>query len=183
MAGFSHRTVLRFVAALALAAAPFAAQAQKLSGLRLGYVDMQAAILQTEEGKAAKSKIEKEAEDKRKDLLNQQGELKKLDEEMQAQSAVLSEEVKVTKQKELQTKYQGFRNAQMAFEQEVRQKEMQETQKIFQNLSKVIDDVAKKKNLDLVFERGAGALLYASKIEDITPEVVSAYNSKHKVKK
>lgn len=162
---------------------PSFAHAQKLGNMKLAFVDMQAAILQTEEGKQAKTKIEKEAEDKRTSLVNQQNELKKLDEEMQAQSAVLSEEAKATKQKDFQAKVQNLRTAQMSFEQEVRAKEMQETQKIFQNLSKVIDEVAKKKGYDLVFERGAGALLYASKIEDITPEVVNAYNSKHKVKK
>lgn len=150
---------------------------------RMAYIDMQAAILKTEEGKTAKSRIEKEAEAKKTDLLNQQNELKKLDDEFQAQQAVLSEEAKAGKQKEFQSKLQNMRTAQMNFEQEVRQKEMQETQKIFQNLSGVIDEIAKKKNYDLVFERGSGALLYAAKIDDITEEVVSLYNSKHKVGK
>ena len=55
-----------------------------------------------------------------------------------------------------------------------------EMQKILQNLAVVIEDVAKKKSYDLVFERGSGALLYASKIDDITDEVVKGYNAKHK---
>ena len=71
----------------------------------------------------------------------------------------------------------------MQFEQDVRQKEMQETQKIFQNLTSVIDDVAKRKGYDMVFERGAGAVLYAAKIDDITSDVVTSYNSKHKAAK
>lgn len=177
------RRIFNVTCALSLCLASTTAFADKFANMKLGVVDMQSAILQTEEGKAAKAKIEKEAEDKRKDLLSQQNELKKLDEELQAQSAVLSEEAKSTKQKDFQAKYQNFRTAQMNFEQEVRGKEMQETQKIIQNLSKVVDEIAKKRKFDLVFERNAGALLYASKIEDITPEVVATYNSRHKVKK
>lgn len=164
------------------APAPKSGGASSASG-KLAFVDMQAAILQTEEGKNAKAKIEKDAEAKRADILNQEKELKKLDDEFQAQQAVLSEDAKRTKQTEFQQKFQKLQGARMQFEQEVRQREMQETQKIFQNLTGVIDEVAKKKGYDMVFERGAGALLYAARIDDITSEVVSTYNNKHKVSK
>ena len=66
--------------------------------MRFAFVDMQAAILQTEEGKNAKAKIEKEAESKRQDILNQEKDLKKLDDEFQAQQAVLSDDAKKSKQ-------------------------------------------------------------------------------------
>jgi outer membrane protein len=150
-------------------------------GFRAAFVDMQSAILQTEEGKIAKGKIEKEAEAKRQEILNQEKDLKKIDDEFQAQSAVLSEDAKRNKQTEFQTKLQKLQTARAGFEQEVRQKEMQETQKIFQNLTSIIDEIAKKKGYDMVFERGAGAVLYAAKIDDLTSEIVSTYNSKHKV--
>ena len=168
-----------------MVAGPCTAVAQSKAGvgLRMAYVDMQRAILETEEGKNAKSKIEKEAEAKKKDLLGQQNDLKKLDDELQAQSAVLSEDAKSAKQKEFQNKLTNLQKAQMGFEQDVRAKEMQETQKIFQNISDIISEVAKKKGYDMVFERGSGALLYAAKIDDLTTEVVSQYNLRHKVSK
>lgn len=170
---------LKSTAAAILMMASSAAYAQKKMP-SIAYLDMQSAILQTEEGKAAKGKIEKEAEEKRNSLVSQQNELKKLDEELQAQSGILSEDAKATKQRDFQSKVQNFRTAQMSFEQEVRGKEMQETQKIYQKLIQVVNEVAKKRNVDLVFERGAGALLYASSAEDITKEVTEAYNKKYK---
>lgn len=178
----------REVFAQGSSAAPAASNAAAPSAggratLRFAFVDMQAAILQTDEGKNAKSKIEKEAEAKRQDILNQEKELKKLDDEFQAQQAVLSEDAKRAKQTEFQGKFQKLQSARMQFEQEVRQKEMQETQKIFQNLTSVIDDVAKRKGYDMVFERGAGAVLYAAKIDDLTNDVVASYNIKHKAGK
>ncbi len=159
------------------------AQKSGLSGVKVAFIDMQQAILQTEEGKIAKTKIEKEAESKKKDLERQQDELKKMNDEFLKQQSVLSDEAKGTKQKDFQIKVQALQNAQMAFQQEVREKEQAETGKIFRNLSGVIDEIAKKKGYDLVFERGAGALLYASKIDDITTDVVASYNSRFKVTK
>lgn len=152
--------------------------ATSASAAKHAFVDMQTAILQTEEGKKAKANIEKEAESKRSKLLAQQNDLKKLDEEYQAQQSVLSEEAKATKQKDFQNKLQGLRQAQMNFEQEVRAKEAQETQKIIQKLAATVEEVAKKKGFDLVFEKGSGAVVYASNIVDITPEVVASFNAK-----
>lgn len=158
----------------------YAANPTKAVLPKMAFVDMQAAILQTEEGKAARAKIEKEASAKRQELMTQQADLKKLDEEFQAQQSILTADVKQTKQKEFQEKFQTFRNAQMQFEQDMRQKEVQETQKIFQKTSLIIQDISQKKLYDLVFEKGSGTLLYASKIDDITQDVVNEYNKKYK---
>ena len=161
----------------------WAAAKETKAAAKTAWVDMQAAILQTEEGKAAKARIEKEAEGKRNTLLSQQQELKKLDDEFQEKQAVLSEADKVAKTRDFQSKLQKLREAQMGFEQEVRGKEMKETQKIFQNLAEIVEEIAKKKGYEMIFERNAGALLYAARIDDITAEAVQMYNQKYKVKK
>jgi outer membrane protein len=169
----STSATLAFVVSLATSTA--FAQAQKIA-----WIDMQGVILKTEEGKAARAKIEKEAESKKKEMMKEQADLKKMDEEFQAQMSVLSDEAKMTKQKEFQAKFVNFQNSQMNLEKDIRAKEAKETQKIIENLQGLISEIAKKKNYDMVFEKGAGALLYANKVEDISEEVVSAYNSKFK---
>jgi outer membrane protein len=158
------------------------AQAAEKTKVSVAMVDMQAAILQTEEGKAAKVKIEKDAQSKRDALIKQQEDLNALGQEFQAQQAVLSEESKLEKQKEIQGKMQALRNSQMTFEQDVRRKEMEETQKIIEVLQKIIDEVSRQKGFEFVFERGSGALLYAASVTDITGDVVKLYNDRSKQK-
>ncbi|NBX18140.1 MAG: OmpH family outer membrane protein [Proteobacteria bacterium] len=150
---------------------------------RVALIDFQVAILQTEEGKAAKAKIEKEVEARKKELLSQQQELKKLEEDFEAKRAVLSEDEKNKSARDLQAKFMAFQRSQMNLDQEVRQKEMQETQKIFQKLSALVEEYAKKHSFDLVFEKGAGAVLYIAQNSDITGDIVTLYNARHKVKK
>jgi outer membrane protein len=178
-------------AALACSVAGFAAASSKPAGgtvkaataNRVALIDFQVAILQTEEGKAAKAKIEKEVEARKKELLAQQQELKKLEDDFEAKRAVLSEDEKNKSARDLQAKFMGFQRSQMNLDQEVRQKEMQETQKIFQKLSVLVEEYAKKHNFDLVFEKGAGAVLYIAQNSDITGDIVTLYNARHKVKK
>ncbi len=150
---------------------------------RVALIDFQVAILQTEEGKAAKAKIEREVESRKKELLAQQQELKKLEDDFEAKRAVLSEDEKNKSARDLQAKFMAFQRSQMTLDQEVRQKEMQETQKIFQKLSALVEEYAKKHSFDLVFEKGAGAVLYIAQNSDITSDIVTIYNQRHKVKK
>jgi len=164
-------------------AAPAQAAKPGVNATRVALIDFQVAILQTEEGKAAKAKIEKELDSRKKELLAQQAELRKLEDDFEAKRSVLSESDKSAKTRDLQAKLMAFQRSQMALEQEVRQKEMQETQKIFQNLSVLVQEYAKKNSFDLVFEKGAGAVLYVARGSDITSDIVTLYNQRHKVKK
>lgn len=163
-------------------AAPAAAKSG-VSANRVALIDFQVAILQTEEGKAAKAKIEKEVDNRKKELLTQQQELKKLEDDFEAKRSVLSEDEKGARTRDLQAKFMAFQRAQVTLDQEVRQKEMQETQKIFQKLSALVEEYAKKHSYDLVFEKGAGAVLYIAQNSDITADIVSLYNQRYKVKK
>ena len=164
-------------------AAPAQAVKPGVNATRVALIDFQVAILQTEEGKAAKAKIEKELDSRKKELLAKQAELRKLEDDFEAKRSVLSESDKSAKTRDLQGKLMAFQRSQMALEQEVRQKEMQETQKIFQNLSELVQEYAKKNSFDLVFEKGAGAVLYVARGSDITADIVTLYNQRHKVKK
>ncbi|MEY2987414.1 MAG: hypothetical protein RJB13_935 [Pseudomonadota bacterium] len=192
---FLSRVAQGFYSAVALAAlfsvsmsqgveaAPAQAAKPGVNATRVALIDFQVAILQTEEGKAAKAKIEKELDSRKTELLAQQAELRKLEDDFEAKRSVLSESDKSAKTRDLQAKLMAFQRSQMALEQEVRQKEMQETQKIFQNLSELVQEYAKKNSFDLVFEKGAGAVLYVARGSDITADIVTLYNQRHKVKK
>lgn len=152
------------------------------AGLQVAVIDVQSAILQTEEGKSAKSKLEKEVTQKRHELTKQEAQLKKMQEDFQAQQAVLSEADKQARSKEFQTKLQAFQQSQMTFEQEARQKEAAALQKIFLNIQAEISKLAKQKNYDMVFDKSAAVLLYAKNTTDVTAEVVGMYNKDYKVK-
>ncbi|MEY4064215.1 MAG: hypothetical protein RIR26_423 [Pseudomonadota bacterium] len=189
LGGFCGRPLYAAAASVLLLTAPVRALAAPAAGklgvsaTRVALVDFQVAILQTEEGKAAKAKIEKELDSRKKELLSQQSELKKMEDDFEAKRGVLSEDEKAARTRDLQTKMMAFQRSQMALEQEVRQKEMQETQKIFQNLSALVEEYAKKNSFDLVFEKGAGAVLYVARGSDITAEIIGLYNQRYKVKK
>jgi outer membrane protein len=174
------RTISLYAAAFAFSTFSISAFAE--TTLRVALVDVQNAILQTNEGKAQREKIEKEFNEKRQNLANQEKQLKKMNDDFLVQQSILSEADKQNKQKEFQMKLQQYQQDQMAFEQEARQKESTALQSIFSNLQKEIQKIAKQKNYDMVFDKSAGVLLYTVNPNDITEEVVKQYNNDYKVK-
>lgn len=155
----------------------------KPGAVKMAFVDVQSAILQTEEGKSARAAIETAAKGKREELVAQQKELKKLEDEFLQQQSVLTDAQKQERQADFQKKFESFRMAQMGFEKEFRDKEMKETQKIFQNMAAIVEEISKKRGYDMVFERNSGGLLYATQIDDLTSDVVKEYNRRHPKKK
>jgi outer membrane protein len=152
------------------------------SQLKICVVNVQTAILQTNEGKAAKSKIEKEAEKDRQDLLSKQNQLKKMEEEFQAQQSILSDSDKLAKQKEFQLKLQDYQKSQMSFEQKTRSKEFTATQEIYQKITSLVKKTRKLEKCSLAFDSGAGVLLDADDVTDITNKIVEKYNTEFKAK-
>lgn len=148
----------------------------------IGVIDMQKVILSVEEGKKARADLEKVIKSKEADFLKQKQELDRMNKEWQDQSALLSEEARMNKQREFQEKFMQMRNAEMAFQNEIKQKEQKATQEIAVKASKIVQGIAETKKLQMVFETHSAGLVYVSKPVDLTDEVIAAYGKQGKSK-
>lgn len=154
---------------------------QAKDGIKVGVVDMQKVILSVGEGKAARADLEKEIKAKETEFQKKKEELDKLNKDWKDQGAVLSEEAKMRKQKDFQEKFMDMRNAEMAFQSEVKRKEGVATQKIAMKVSKIVNDLGTKKELDMVFETNSSGLMYAKNPVDLTPETITLFDKENKV--
>ncbi len=174
---FGMNTLALFPLVLASLFASGAAVAAKA---KYAVVDMQAVILNVEEGKAARSKLETEIKAKEKELLKRKDELDKLNKEWTEQAALLSEKARMEKQQDFQKKFLALRNDEMSFQNEIKRKEQEATQKIAVSVSKIVNEMAKSRGFDMVFETNSAGLLYLKDPVDMTKEVISTYEKKSK---
>jgi outer membrane protein len=138
-------------------------------------IDMQSVIVNVEEGKAARSNLEKEIKTKEKELMKEKESLDKLNEDWKSQAAVLSDAARMKKQQEFQEKFMALRNSEMEFQQEIKRKEQKATQSIAVKVAKIVEDMAKQKQFEVVFESNTAGILYVKDPVDITKEVITAY--------
>src|SRR2546430_17555483 len=91
----------RLAIACLIATAAFTAAA-RAQGPKLAYVDVQRAIQETEEGKAARTRLKGEFDQRRAQIDKKSQDLEKMQQEYDKQQAVLSDDAKKKKQEEFQ---------------------------------------------------------------------------------
>src|ERR1700704_5413020 len=98
----------RFLLIFAVLAAARSAYAQ---AMKIGYVDVQRAVQEVEEGKAARSRLQAELQQKRADLDKKRADLEKMKTDYDKQAPVLSDEAKRQRQEQLQKAFVEAPNA------------------------------------------------------------------------
>ena len=148
--------------------------------LKIGTVDIQKAINECNAGKEAKKEITKDFEKFQRTIAEKQKELQTLKESLEKQAPMLSQDARVTKEKELQNKYREFQRWGEDSENEIKQKRTDRERKIVIELQKVIQKVGADEGFTLVFEKNENIVLYSSKSIDLTDRVIKVFDIQKK---
>jgi outer membrane protein len=172
------RTTTRLaILALALGLAP-AARAD----VKLGFADIQRAIKDTGEGKAAVSALEKDFNERKKVLEGREKELQKSIEDFQKQKSLLTKEVAEKKQAELQGRIEEFQESKFKQQQELSAKEATTIRPLADKMFVVLRDLAQAEGYTMVFDhdpsgaRARSGILYAPDAMDLTNELIRKYD-------
>ena len=163
----------RFLLIFAVAVAARSAYAQ---AMKIGYVDVQRAVQEVEEGKAARSRLQAELQQKRSDLDKKRADLEKMKTDYDKQAPVLSDDAKRQRQEQLQKAFVEAQTAAGQMQEELSGKEQEAMQSISKRLLQVVAEVSDRESFTFVLDKAA--LLYAPAASDVTNEVVRRYNER-----
>ncbi len=151
---------------------------------KVGLIDLQKALNEVEEGKAAKARLKAEFDAKQKTLDALQNDLKAMKDNLEKQKLVLSQDALKQKEIEYRDKFIELQKKLAEFRGELQQKEAQYTGDIIIALKQLVSEVGAKDKYTLIFEKGQDVVLYAPNATDLTPALIQLYNSKpHPAKK
>ncbi len=170
-------------AMLTIAAILFFVSTSFAANLKIGYVDLQKALNESEGGKHAKKSLEELIKSKQKVIDEKGAEIEKLKEEINKQAAVLSKEALQKKQDELDKKIREYKRFIQDSQDEVKKKENELTAEILKDLRRIINEIAKEEGYTIIFEKAEGLILYADKAIDLTDKVIQRYNKEIKGEK
>lgn len=163
-----------------LAVTGLALPAAALAEPKFGYVDLQRALNEVDEGKGAKASLKKEFDQKQKMLDEKQEELKRFKADFDKQSVVMADEAKKEKQGELDRKFIEVQGLYVQLQKELTEKEREMTRGIFDRMGAIIREIAEAESFTMVFEKSDSGLLYAPVSLDLTNELIRKYNAKYK---
>ena len=160
--------------ALLLASSPIAAFAEEV---KLGYVDLQRALNETEDGRKAKANLKKVFDAKQKELDEQQQELKKAIEDLDKKRTLLPADKVREKETELQGRMQKVQQTYLRHQQDLSSKEQEATAKIFERMNRIIGKIATAENFTMILDKTQSAVLYAKPHLELTNELIRRYNA------
>jgi outer membrane protein len=150
--------------------------------LKLGYVDLQRALGEVEEGRAAKARLQSMIESKEKEITKEQEGLRKEKEVLDKQASAMSEEARQQKNNDLQKKVMELAQKWEKARQDMGAKERTELQAIFAKLEPIIANIAQREGMTMVFEKSGAGLVFAPPHLDMTNELVRMYNDQYHAK-
>jgi outer membrane protein len=145
--------------------------------IKMGYVDYQRVMLEVDDGKAAKARLQKWLESRQKEIDSEQESLRKEKETLDKQASAMSEETRVQKATDLQKKVYDLAQKWEKSRGEAAERERKEMEPIIARIDDVIKGIADREGLGMVFEKRDSGLVFALSQYDLTNEVIRSYNS------
>ncbi len=160
---------------LALAAAlPAAALAQQ----KVGYVDLQRALHEIEEGRTAKALLKRDFDEKQKQLDVKKSEFDKATTDFEKQAVVMSDAAKREKAQELDRRARDLQGVFLQLQKDLSEREQQATRGIIDKMAAIVREIAEADGFSLVLEKSSGGVVWGEPSLDITNELIRKYNAR-----
>jgi len=150
---------------------------------KIGVVSIQQAIAATGEGKQAIDQLQKKYEPKRQLLQRDQDAINALQDQLQKQSATLSDEERARLTRELDEKQRIFKREQEDDQADFQADQQETFNRIGQKMVRIINDYASKNGFALVIDpiQVQMPVYYIAKGTDITEPIVKLYDQANPV--
>jgi len=147
-------------------------------GNKIGIVNIQGAIFNTNEGKKESDALQQRFGPKNNELQAQNAELEKMKTQLQAQSDKLSDEARAAQVKTIADKQKSLQRSAEDFQAEVQNAEQEVINRLGQKMITVMEKYAKANGYAVILDvsNPQSPVLWASTSADLTKELVDAYN-------
>ncbi len=148
------------------------------SEVKIGYVDLQRALNESNRGKKAKDEFKAEVEKLQAQLKRKRDQLESLKEQLEKKSAVMKEEERANLEEEYRKKLRDFERDYKDSQADLQRKDSELTGAILKELQEVIQEFGEREGYTMIFEAGSTAVLYGAKAADLTDAILEEYNRK-----
>lgn len=150
---------------------------------KIGYVDLQRALNESETGKRAKEEFKVQVDKLQSSLKKQKDDIDSLKEQLEKKALVMKEEERGNLEEDYRKKMRDFERNYKDTQADLQKKDNELTGGIIKDLQQVIHEFGEREGYTLILEATSSAVLYGSKNADLTDEVIRQYNSQYPVSK
>ena len=144
--------------------------------VKIGYVDIQRVISESQTGKLAKERFQAQVKKAESDVQRERQDLERMRADLDKKGPLLKEEERRNMEVDFQKRSVNLQRAMGDYQQDLRAKENEMMADILKDLEGVVTDVGKSENFTIILERSQ--ILYSDQAVDITTKVIEAYNNR-----
>ena len=170
------RIVIFTLATVVLVGAASTVDAQ----VKIGVVDLQRAINETEDGRQAKRRLKKVFDERQQSLNAAQESLKSQKESLERQQDVLSKDALKKKVDKYQADLMALQNEYVQYQQELSTKEAELTQKILEKMQGILRRIGQTEGYTMIIEANEGGVVWVPSNLDLTDVLIQRYNKQAK---
>ncbi|HVZ59282.1 MAG TPA: OmpH family outer membrane protein [Terriglobales bacterium] len=174
-------TLLALMLSLPAIAQTSADAASGAASTKIGVIDIQAAILATNEGRREFETLQKKFEPRQNDLQKLNQDVEEMKKQLQNQGSKLNDDSRNTLVKGIETKQKSLQRQAEDAQSEFQQQRDEIAGRILQKLGPVLDKYAKAGNYAVILDASQpwpqGQVVWAAQPVDVTKDIVDAYNS------
>ena len=154
-----------------------AAKTSSLNGVRIGVVDPQKVLEETEAGKRAKDSLANFMKNRQALIELEEKELKRMEEDIVKQASILSATARREREEQFRRRAIEFQQKANELNREIQEKQKEVLEAFREKVEKIVAKVAQQMGLLVVMEKGrGGATVYNDSALDISPQVIEEFN-------
>jgi outer membrane protein len=151
--------------------------------MKIGYVDLNKALNESDAGKKAVKALEEIFKAKQAVIDEKQQELRKLEEELAKQASILNPDALKGKRDDFEKLKKEFQRMIKDSEEEVEKKRADYMDRIIKELGQTIRKIGEEEGYAVIFEKNEAGMIYSSEKMDLTDKIINKYNEASKVEK
>jgi outer membrane protein len=165
---------MKLIYALLLASLSSVAATAQAQDLKIGYVNSERVVRDSEPAKRAQAKLQAEFAKREKDLNDQNAALRAQAEKLDRDSPTLSETEKTRRQRELVELDRDLQRKHREYQEDLTQRKNEELSNIAERANRVIKQIGDQEKFDLILQ---DPVIYTSARVDLTKKVIDALNA------
>lgn len=146
---------------------------------KLGWMNLDAALLNTDEGKALYTDIQRFVEEKQREMDTMRKESDRLKSQLEVQGAKLSDEARMKLEEDIDAKDTSIQRFQQDTQKEIENRQIRLRNTIGRKMQPVIEKLAKEKGLSAILLFNQQRDAWVAQELNLTEEIVKAYNQAH----
>lgn len=145
--------------------------------IRVATVDLHRAIMETEDGRRARRRLEGEFANRQRELDGAQEELRRMQSELETQRNVLSRQALEQRMEAYQSRVIEVQRQFVEYQQELAQHEAEITRTIVERMQVILREIGQAEGYTLILDTSGGAVVFSQESLDLTATLIQRYNA------